>query len=81
MTDILMTFRSDVPTERREQILDKVSAWPGVEVAAPIKRDAPAAFQRFSYARVASEQVEAVTNALNDIPEVEEAQVAPRRGL
>ena len=82
MEDVMLTFRTDVPDDRRTAILSDVGHWPGVEAAAPFKRDAAnAMMRRLSFARVRDEHVEGVAAALRKLPEVESAEVAPRRQL
>jgi hypothetical protein len=81
MQNIILTFHSDVPQNRQDAVLAEVGGWPGVEVAAPWKKDAPPSYRRFSYARVDDQHIGKITEALQNLPEVEVAEIAPRRGL
>jgi hypothetical protein len=81
MADVMLTFKVEVPEERREALLGHVGRWPGVKVAAPLKRDTSAAFRRFSFVRVDDDRAKHVADALRKLPEVEAAELAPRRGL
>ncbi len=81
MKDLLLTFRAGVGYDRQREILAEVERWPGVAAAAPLKRDAIPPLRRFSYARVDEAHAAGVAQALKDMPEVEKAEEAPRRGL
>jgi hypothetical protein len=81
VADVMVTFKAEVPEQRREFLLGIMARWPGVTVAAPLKRDASAAFRRFSFVRVDDDHAQHVTDALRKLPEVEAAELAPRRGL
>jgi hypothetical protein len=82
VADLLLTFRKDVPEERRDAILKDVGLWPEVEAAAMLRHDAPTtALRRFSYVRVQDQFAERVVQALRDLPEVEVAEHAPQRGV
>jgi hypothetical protein len=81
VADVMVTFKADVPEERRDVLLGVMAGWPGVKAAAPLKRDASAAFRRFSFVRVDDDHAQHVTDALRKLPEVEVAELAPRRGL
>ncbi|WP_298960109.1 hypothetical protein [uncultured Methylobacterium sp.] len=80
MKDVLLTFHAGVDDDRQREILAEVERWPGVATAAPLKRDAVPQLRRFSYARVDEKHAAGVTRALKDLPEVEKAEEAPRRG-
>jgi hypothetical protein len=81
LENIFLTFHAHVSEERREKLLSEIGNWPGVEMAAPLKRNGPASFRRFSFARVDADHVDAATQALRALPEVEKVEVAPQRGI
>lgn len=77
----MITFKKEVVDERRTAILSSVGRWRGVLTAAPLKRDGSERFRRFSFVRVQDEHAEQVADALRSLPEIEDAEIAPRRGL
>lgn len=82
MADLLVTFRTDVPESQRQEILAEVKRWSAVSAAAPLKQDAKSpALRRFSYVRVDDAEIDRVADILRAKPEIEAAEVAPRRGL
>lgn len=82
MAEVMLSFKKEVSEERRETLLAEVGNWPGVQSAAPLKRDVSVvAMRRFSFVRVNDANAAGVAEALRNIPEVEAAELAPQRGL
>ncbi|MBD9572758.1 hypothetical protein ACI2KT_28235 [Ensifer adhaerens] len=83
MTDIMFTIRAGVSLKERARVLSRIQDIPGVELAAPIKRDTSnEALQRIHFARLAaSSGVTECLSAIKEMPEVENASLPPRRGI
>ncbi|PDT50474.1 hypothetical protein [Sinorhizobium fredii] len=81
MTDILFTIRADVSVEERERLLIRIQAIPGVELAAPVKRDSSSeALRRIHFARLTRHsEATGCLSAIRGMPEVEEANIPARR--
>ncbi|WP_457581007.1 hypothetical protein [Ensifer canadensis] len=83
MTDIMFTIRADVSIEQRDRVLGKIQDMPGVELAAPIKRDTTSkTLQRIHFARLTeASEVTNCLSAIREMPEVENASLPARRGI
>ncbi|WP_246802240.1 hypothetical protein [Ensifer sp. ENS06] len=83
MTDIMFTIRAGVSLEQRARLLSRIQGIPGVELAAPLKRDTSnEALQRIHFARLTeASEVTNCLSAIKEMPEVENASLPARRSI
>lgn len=81
MADVLVTFKEQTSREQRQSLLAMVGRWQGVRAVGPLQHDAPRGFEHFSFVRVEDNQADFIANELRKFPEVDAAELAPRRSL
>jgi hypothetical protein len=83
MTDIIFTIRVGVSVDDSKRLLNRIQALPGVELAAPVKRNSSSdSLKRIHFARLNEEStVPDCLSAIRKMPEVEQVTIPARRGL
>ena len=83
MSDLLFTLREGLTEEVSNAVLKKIKGLPDVEHASPLKGDAGRpAMRRICYARVAGlDASKRVLDILRHMPEIQDAELPPPRGL
>jgi hypothetical protein len=79
----MITFNTDVPPEKKKEILDRIEQWESVSKAMPLKADSKSAeVRRMAYAYVKDKaDAVAIIERLSEIPEIESASLPAKRKL
>ena len=83
MPDVMFKLSEDLAADALDEVLRQIESLPGVEAAGQVKSNASRPSMRaLCYARVGDEtDPQAVVSALEAMPGVSNAQLAPQRGL